>query len=93
MSNTTDVLIVGGADDGKMVCMPLDETRIELGAARYTPAAHELDGKNYWIAYPFSTNPDDVPDQATIDAAIVAANHQPAWDLNRPPAENLTPDD
>ena len=90
MTNAVDVLIVDGADAGKIVCMPKDDTRIELGAARYTPAAFQhTDGKQYWVAYPFSLESVAPPD-AEISAAIALHGHVPAWDLNR--AAQYTPD-
>jgi hypothetical protein len=83
MSNATDVLIVDGADAGTIVCMPLDDTRIELGGARYTPATFtHTDGKQYWIAYPFSLEATAPADEISI-AMIDAVGHKPAWDLNR----------
>jgi hypothetical protein len=90
MTNAVDVLIVGGSANGTIVCMPLDSTRIELGAERYTPAPYTMeDGKAYWIAYPFSANPADIPSDATTVAAIQASPIKPAWDLNRPPISGI----
>lgn len=82
MSNAVDVLLVGGACAGQVVCMDRSDTRIQLGNVNYSPTPFEHNGKNYWVAMPVTVEEGEIPTQEEIGAALDAKNFQPAWDLN-----------
>lgn len=78
MSNTVDVLLVDGPCAGRMMNCPRPVATIATSGTVYNPVSyqHPVDSKFYWICvYDLEGSPD-------IPAAIAAANHQPAWDLN-----------
>jgi len=97
MSNTIDVLCVGGPANGRVVNMPRPGTTyIEFplivdggGLATYTRRTweDELTGKLYHVA---TRDEDAVTDEQVI-IEIVLALFNPAWDLNPPYTQMALP--
>lgn len=89
MTNATDVLCIGGPLNGYMYCLNLTTVppSVSLGFS-LTPGYVARKWWNinlqrwYWIA----TTASDPVDDATIFAAVVVAQMQPAWDLKDLPA-------
>ena len=87
MSNDVDVLLVGGAASGMVVCAPRPVgTFIDVpssgGQTRYNHFAYSseyFDGKQFHIATPAG---ESVPDDLVITNAIIGCTFPPAWDLN-----------
>ena len=83
MSNAIDIKLVGGPVNGRVVNMPIGnmpsmiETGIEIyGSVIYLHGKRLIAGKWYRFGYPQGA-------VEPTDAAILAADIQPAWDLNR----------
>lgn len=83
MTNAVDIVMVGGAANGRMVCASRErmtsryEFPVEAGdVAAYTIAKRQIDGVWYRFGYPTGEAEPD-------DATIIAAGAKPQWDLNR----------
>jgi hypothetical protein len=73
MSNAVDILVVGGPDDGLVLCQPrgVPATIVHKGVS-YT---HEIYDEQYHIAR------FDPEDDSNVADAITAKGMTPSWDL------------
>lgn len=87
MTNSTDILLVGGAANGMMVCInrtkpaPIYPVSVAgVGTVNYIKRAwtHPDTGNNYWVAFEDGVLP---PTDDDVRFEIVRAGFQPAWDL------------
>lgn len=89
MSNSIDMLLIGGPVHGRIVngkrpVVPFIEVVRDGEVLQYTMQIYSVDGKHYRVAaYAGTTGPE-------IAAAVIAYGIEPAWDL-RPPYGNYTP--
>ena len=94
MSNSIDVLCVGGPKDGVVICMPRPAARfidcpsidggVPVGVYTYERIQHARDGFYYHIAIPATEGAEDPTDE-DINAAIDAFGFTPGWDINPMP--------
>lgn len=89
MTNAVDVLLVGGPAHGRVICANKSTNPLYVEAwedgdylGRYQRESWtNMQAERYHVAYPDGVYP--TPTNSEVEAAIEAANFNPAWDLNR----------
>lgn len=91
MSNSIDVLCVGGPKDGVVICIPRPAAKfiefpalsgdVPPGVYTYERVQHDRDGYYYHVALPYGEGTEEVGDE-DINAAIDAYGFTPGWDIN-----------
>jgi len=80
MTNAVDILCIGGAADGDMLCVKRAVAAAYYARdVAYSHLVYEREGKKYHLAIPQG---EELPSSETIGNAIDAANFPPSWDLN-----------